>query len=275
MVSAVTGRPGGASARYLLRAGPCVKGRPHPPSNVPHIQLRGVEPILGDLREPSTHPTSQGGGRVPPRDGFPRPSPGDGRSPRVGRGRASSTVGGGPGGAGRRGVEHPRDSVSLSAQRNGRPFHAATALFESVARSLGLPNSVTRPPYFGDVWRSPKRGGLTGRQGRWPDRGRVPRSGSRDPVPLRVSADRSRHPRAPSEASVLAPFGARWAHGPPGPAGDRDGPDQRYFWSRGQYQRVYWAIQLAGCPQVGQTGAAMGGAIGGGGVMPGGAIAPA
>lgn len=160
LISGVTGRQGGASARHLLRAGHRVKGLTHTPSNVERIRRMGCDPIVADLRDPSSLiPNLKGV------DGFhvvtdfhgPRQETDDLRAwvedeIRQGWGALQA--------ASEAQVPHTvLGSVTLGGS-TGLPFHATKTVLESLLRYWKLPCSITRPPFFMDDWPNPEQWGL-------------------------------------------------------------------------------------------------------------------
>ena len=156
LISGVTGRQGGASARHLLRAGHRVKGLTHTPTNKERIRRMGCEPVVADLRDPSSLvPGLKGveGFHVVTDFHAPRKETEDLRAwvedeIRQGWGALQAA----------RDARVPHTvlgSVALGGA-TGLPFHATKSVLESLVRFWKLPCTITRPPYFMDDWPNPE-----------------------------------------------------------------------------------------------------------------------
>lgn len=165
VVSGVTGRQGGASARHLLAAGHRVKGLTHTPSKVERIARMGAEPIVADLRDPSSlisHLKGVDGFHIVT-DPFARSKETDDWGvwveDEIRQGVAALRA------AQSASVPHViLGSVAQIAQMRGIPLHATKAVVESFARRWNLPHTITRPPFFLDDWVQPENWGLDWRE---------------------------------------------------------------------------------------------------------------
>lgn len=153
VVAGATGSQGGATARHLKASGHRVIGITHTPSKAARLESEGIEPLVSDLRDPTTLvPNLKGVDglfvvTVPSSDGAGSFDWAAFEENEIRQGEGALRA------ADAAHVPHVvLSTVASACQSPGVSVWKSKTAIEAVAEQLGVPRTILRPPFFMGSW---------------------------------------------------------------------------------------------------------------------------